>query len=227
MEDFFSWSRFFSNIPRLAAKLPLTFEIVAVAFVFGTILALLLAVLQLRKIPVVEQIVRVFISFERGTPMLVQLLVVYYALPLLLESLFDVDTRRWARIQFVFITFVLNQGAFLCETFRAAILAVPKIQSEAAFSCGLTSRQTFFRIVLPQSLRIAVPGVGMDLLGLFQETSLLFMIGVIDILGLAQAIGSNTGHSIEAYLITALFFIIINLFLRKILNVLEGKLNVF
>lgn len=227
MDDFFSWQRLFDNLPRLAAKLPLTFEIVAVACIGGTSLALLLAAIRLKKIPVIDQIIRTFISFERGTPMLVQLLVVYYALPLLLEALFDADTRDWERIQFVFITFILNQGAFLCETFRASILAVPKIQTEAALSCGISPRRTFFGIIIPQAMRIALPGFGMNLLGLFQETSLVFMIGVIDVLGLAQAIGSNTGHSIEAYLITALFFIIINLTLRKILNILEARFNVF
>ncbi len=227
MEDFFSWERVWLNIPRLAAKLPLTFEIVGIAFLAGSVFALILALVRLAKIPVLDQIIRVFISFERGTPMLVQLLVVYYALPLLIERFFDVDTRSWERLTFVLITFILNQGAFLCETFRASILSVPKIQTEAGFACGLSFLQTFLRIILPQALRIALPGVGMNLLGLFQETSLVFMIGVIDVLGLAQAIGSNSGHAIEAYLITAVFFIVINLTVRKILSVLEEKLNVF
>ena len=81
MADLFSWQRFLQNFPVLIVKLPVTFEIVAVAFSLGFILALLIATARIKKIPVLNQILTVFISFERGTPILVQMLVVYYALP--------------------------------------------------------------------------------------------------------------------------------------------------
>ena len=128
MDKYFLWERFFTNLPKLAAKLPLTFQMVILSSLFGTVLALVIAGVRLRKIPVVNEILRVFISFERGTPMLVQLLIVYFAFPMLLEWLFDIDTREWDRVTFVIITFVLNEGAFLSETFRASILAIPRIQ---------------------------------------------------------------------------------------------------
>ena len=143
--SFFSWSRLFEYIPLLIKKLPVTFEIVFLSFILGSLLALLLAVIRIKKIPVLSQIIRVFISFERGTPMLVQMLVVYYALPLALEALLDISTRGWNRMTFVIITFILNEGAFLSETYRASIIAIPKGQREAALACGLTGSQTFLR----------------------------------------------------------------------------------
>lgn len=225
MGEFFSWGRVVENFPLLIAKFPVTLEIVVFGFGFGAILALFLALIRIKKIPVISQIVRVFISFERGTPMLVQMLVVYYAFPLLLEALFDLDTRGWERLNYVIITFILNEGAFLSETFRAAITAIPKVQTEAALSCGLTASQTFFRIVLPQSVRIAIPPMGLNLIGVFMSTSLVFMIGVIDIVGMAQAIGTRSGHSLESYLIIALLFVLVNQILTRAFRLLDKRLS--
>lgn len=220
--DFFRWSRFFDVIPKIAAKFPVTFEIVFFSFAFGAILALLIAVVRIKKIPVLAQVVRVFISFERGTPMLVQLFLVYYILPQLIGSLLDIDTRRWSRTLFVIITFVLNEGAYLGETFRAAIVAVPKLQTEAALSCGLTGRQTFLRIILPQATRIAIPPTGLNLIGLFIQSSLVFVLGVMDMIGRAQAYAGQTGHALEAYIVVALFYIIVNIALRRGFAAWEG-----
>lgn len=225
MDDLFSFERFLENIPKLAIKLPITYEIVFVSFILGAALALALAVLIMKKIPVINQIIKIFISYERGTPMLVQLLVVYYGFPLIIESISEIQASRWERINFVYITFILNQGAFLCEIFKSAISSIPKVQIEAAYSCGLTKTQTFFKIILPQALRVAFPNLGIDFLGLFQETSLVFMIGAIDIFGLAQAIGSNTGYAVEAYLIVVIIFALNNFIFGKLISFFESKMS--
>ena len=225
MSGFFSWDRFFENLPKILPRLPLTFEIVGVSFVFGIVLALLIACVQIKKTKVISQLIRVFISFERGTPILVQMLVVYYALPMLLEGMFAIDTRGWGKIVFVDIALILNEGAFQAEIFRAAILAIPKGQTEAALSCGLTHFQAFMRIVLPQAFRLAIPPVGVNLIGLFRSTSLVSMIGVVDMIGYAQAIGSVSGHTIESYVILAIVFIIINFLLAAAFALIDKNLN--
>ena len=138
MADLFSWQRLIQNFPILIVKLPITFEIVAVAFTLGFLLALLIATARIKKIPVLNQILTVFISFERGTPLLVQMLVVYYALPIVLKSFFGIDSRRWEKIIFVDLALILNQGVFLGEIFRGAILSIPKGQREAAIACGFS-----------------------------------------------------------------------------------------
>ena len=225
MGEYFSWDRFFENLPKILSKLPLTLEITAVSFVFGMLLALVIACIQIRRTKVLSQILRVFISFERGTPILVQMLIVYYALPLILESAFGINTRSWEKIVFVDIALILNEGAFQSAIFIGSILAVPKGQTEAALACGLTNFQGFTRIVLPQAFKIAIPPLGMNLIGLFRSTSLASMIGVVDMIGYAQAIGSRTGHTLESYIILALTFIVINFILQVALYLVNRKLK--
>ncbi|MCR4823366.1 MAG: amino acid ABC transporter permease [Treponema sp.] len=225
MADLFSWQRLIQNLPVLIVKLPITFEIVAVAFSLGFILALLIATARIKKIPLLNQILTVFISFERGTPLLVQMLVVYYALPIVLKSFFGIDSRRWEKIIFVDLALILNQGVFLGEIFRAAILSIPKGQREAAIACGFSDYKAFVKIVLPQAVRVALPSTGLTLIGLFQETSLVFMIGVIDIIGRASALGATTGHSLESYIIIAVIFVLINFILTAITTKIDKKLT--
>lgn len=225
MSELFSWQRVVANFSVLIVKLPVTFEIVAVSFSLGFILALLIATARIKKIPVLNQILTVFISFERGTPLLVQMLVVYYAFPILLYSLFGIDTRRWEKIIFVDLALILNQGVFLGEIFRGAILSIPKGQKEAALACGFGEFSAFVKIVLPQSVRVALPATGLTLIGLFQETSLVFMIGVIDIIGRASALGATTGHSLESYVIIAVIFVLINFVLTGITGKIDKNLT--
>ena len=225
MADLFSWKRLVQNFPVLIVKLPITFEIVAVAFTLGFLLALLIATARIKKIPVLNQILTVFISFERGTPLLVQMLVVYYALPIVLKSFFGIESRRWEKIIFVDLALILNQGVFLGEIFRGAILSIPKGQREAAIACGFSEFNAFVRIVLPQAVRVALPSTGLTLIGLFQETSLVFMIGVIDIIGRASALGATTGHSLESYIIIAVIFVLINFILTAITTKIDKKLT--
>lgn len=211
------------NFPVLIVKLPVTFEIVAVAFSLGFVLALLIATARIKRIPVLDQILTVFISFERGTPLLVQMLVVYYALPIVLKAFFGIDSRRWEKIIFVDLALILNQGVFLGEIFRGAILSIPKGQREAAIACGFSEFDAFVKVVLPQAVRIALPSTALTLIGLFQETSLVFMIGVIDIIGRASALGATTGHSLESYLIVAAVFLLINFALTAITTRIDRK----
>lgn len=225
MGEFFSWQRVVHNFPILIKKLPVTFEIVAVAFSLGFILALLIATARIKKIPILNQILTVFISFERGTPLLVQMLVVYYALPLVLQAFFGIDTRRWDKIIFVDLALILNQGVFLGEVFRGAITSIPKGQKEAAIACGMTEFSAFTKIVLPQAVRVALPATGLNLIGLFQETSLVFMIGVMDIIGRASALGATSGHSLESYLIIAVLFLSINFVLTGITTKISKNLS--
>ena len=225
MGEFFSWQRVVHNFPILIKKLPVKFEIVAVAFSLGFILALLIATARIKKIPILNQILTVFISFERGTPLLVQMLVVYYALPLVLQAFFGIDTRRWDKIIFVDLALILNQGVFLGEIFRGAITSIPKGQKEAAIACGMTEFSAFTKIVLPQAVRVALPATGLNLIGLFQETSLVFMIGVMDIIGRASALGATSGHSLESYLIIAVLFLSINFVLTGITTKISKNLS--
>lgn len=222
--DFFSWDRFLADIPRLLPYLSVTFQIVAYAVLFGSAAGLGIAVLRIRQVRGIQWLLRIYISFMRGTPILVQLLVVFYGLPLLLQQM-GINASRWDRSFFVYVAFALNEAAFLSEIFRSAILAVPFGQAEAGYSVGLTRWQTLRRIVLPQALRVALPGFGADFIGLFQQTSLAFLIGVVDIMGRAKTIGAGSHHALEGYLLVALVFMGISILLRAVFAFCDRKLS--
>lgn len=227
MSELFKWDRFFENVPKIIPHLSVTFAIVVFATVLGILLGVIIAFINMKKIPVLHPFFKVYVSFMRGTPMLVQLMLVYYGLPVLIDSTFGTNiNREWGAITFAYITFILNQGAFLSAIFYSAITSIPYGQTEAGLSVGLTEIQTFRQIILPQMVRVALPPFGSDLIGLFQNSSLVFLIGVTDIMGRAKAIGSETKHVLEAYIFAALIYVIISLIIRSVFRYLNDKLEV-
>jgi L-cystine transport system permease protein len=226
MDKLFEWERFFDNIPKMVPYLSVTFSIAIYASIVGVILGILIAVIRMKKIPVLHQFFQVYVSFMRGTPMLVQLMLIYYGLPVFIDHAFGTNiNREWSTVIFAYITFVLNQGAFLSAIFYSAITSIPYGQTEAGLSVGLTEFQTFRRIILPQMVRVALPPFGSDLVGLFQNSSLVFLIGVTDIMGRAKTIGTVTKHVIEAYVFVAIIFVIISLMIRLLFYYLNKKLD--
>ena len=229
MGNYFSIERFLNVFPKIISNISVNFHIVFWSMLFGTILAVLVAVLRLKKIPVISQIISVYISFMRGTPLLVQMMIAFYGIPLLLGSLFlnvfGINLNRIEPVIFVEIAIILNEGAFLGEIFRGAITSVPSIQTEAGYSIGMTGAQTFSRIVLPQAFKVALPHYGVDLVGVFQNTSLVFTLGVVDVLGKAKTLGAATGHTLEGYIAATLVYITFSLILKGAFLLLEKKLK--
>lgn len=224
MGDLFSLERLISAFPKVLSYLPVTLKIAGLSALFGILLGIIVAFLRIERIPVIHQLLGVYISFARGTPILVQMLIVYYGMPMLLMAVTGIDINRWAKINFVIVAFILNEGAFLSEIFRGAILSIPPGQTEAGYSVGMTKVQSFRRIVLPQAFRVAIPPLGMDLVGLMQGCSLAYMIGVTEIVGGAHFFGTNGRHYFEAYLSAAIIFIILSLLLRAFFKIIDVKL---
>lgn len=224
MTNYLDWDRFVNAFKQLLPYLPVTLQIVFWATVFGVLFGMIIAKMRIQKVPVLNQIAYLFISFMRGTPLLVQMMVVYYGLPVIL-SLFGIDANRWEKIIFAYAAYAMNQAAFLAEMFRGSIEAIPVSQSEAAYSVGLTKWQAFRRIVLPQAVRIVLPSFGTDFIGLFQGTSLVYLMGVIDIMGRAKTIGTSTSHFLEPYLVVVAIYVIISICVRCIFYCIDNKLK--
>jgi L-cystine transport system permease protein len=195
------------------------------AEVFGIILGIIIAIIRIYKIPVLNQVYSVYISFMRGTPILVQLLVVFYGVPTVLLSLFNIDVNGWDKFIFATIALTLNESAMLAEIFRSAIASIPHTQFEAGYSVGLTWWQTFTRIILPQAVRVAIPSYGTNLVVLIQSTSLAYMIGVIDLMGRARAIGTSTRHSFEPYVAVTIVYVVFSLLVKLVFYLLNKKLQ--
>ncbi|MFD2728607.1 amino acid ABC transporter permease [Enterococcus camelliae] len=224
MKSFFNWELVYQYFPKILSALPVTLMIVTIATLVGLVLGSLIAFVRVEKIPILSQISAVFVSFIRGTPILVQLYVVYYGIPTLLEGV-NIDVSSWNKIFFIYITYGLNTAAFQSETIRAAILSVPATQKEAAIACGLTRFQMYRSVILPQMVRVALPSFGTTTVALLQDTSLAFTIGVIDVVGKAKAIGAVTFHTLEGYVGAAIIFIVLSFVLERIFAWLEEQMK--
>lgn len=211
-------------LPTLIKYLGVTLEIVFFSMIFGTVIGIMVALPKLFHIPIVRQIVTVYISFIRGTPILIQLFLVYYGLPALL-SIWNIDITRMDALYFVIITYSLSHGAIFAEIFRGAIQAIDIGQTEAAYSIGMKPLQSFFRIVFPQAIRIAFPNMANSIIGSLKDTSLAFTIGVMDMMGRGETLISSTAHALEVYISLSIVYYVIVLIFEKVFKISERYLN--
>jgi L-cystine transport system permease protein len=202
--------------------LPLSVLILALSVVFGSMLGMLLTFARLKKNPVSSKIAAVFISFQRGTPILVQLFLIYFGIPRITQ-MFGLDLSSADPTIFAVLAFTLNESAFLSETFRSSYLAVEKGQQEAAYSVGMNGWRSFHRIILPQAVRIGLPNFGNLVIELFKNTSLSFTIGVMDLMGRAnQFITLDMGvKQVQTYFALAVIYWIGCIGIERIIALLE------
>lgn len=225
MSTFFSWSLVWQDLPRLLSVLPVTLMIVLVATVVGIVLGSLIAFVRVEKVVVLSQIAAVFVSFIRGTPILVQLYIVYYGVPMIVQALSSLDISSWNKIIFIYIAYGLNTAAFQSETIRSAILSIPSHQVDASIACGFTKPQMYMKVILPQVVRVAMPAFGTTTIVLLQDTSLAFTIGVVDVVGKAKALGAATFHTLEGYVGAAMIFIVLSFVLERIFALIERRMS--
>ena len=224
MVDYFSWERMGSAAKQILPCLWVTVKVVFIADLAGIILGLFISEVRMKRAPVLYQIATVFISFLRGTPLIVQLMHSYYFIPRLL-GVFGINAVRWPKLVFAYIAYGLNQTAFVGEMFRSSIEAIPPGQIEAARSLGFKGLQTYRHVIIPQMIRIVLPAFGNDFVGLFQGTSLVYLLGIMDVLGRAKAVGTFSGHYLEPYLIALIIYVIISLVLNFGFSRLEKHLE--
>lgn len=218
------------SIPRVATGVPVTLSIACVAFVGGALLGYAIALIKIYKVPVLRQLATVYVSFMRGTPLLVQIFLSYYGTPQLLRYLsaqygWSLNLASIPPIAFMFVCFALNVGAYLSESIRAAILSVGKGQVEAAQSVGMTGGQAMRRIILPQAAIVAIPNLGNSFIMLLKDTSLAFAASVPEIIGQAKIAGARSSRFLETYIVAALLYWIICLFFEALLNAGEKRLR--
>lgn len=200
-------------LPGLEMTVPLT----VISFSLGLVIALVTALVQVANVKVVRQLARFYVWIFRGTPMLVQLYVVFYGLPKvgLILNAFPAAV----------VVFSLNTGAYASETIRAAILSVPVGQMEAGYCSGMTYMQTMRRIILPQAMRTAFPPLSNSLIGLVKDTSLASNITVVEMFLTAQRIASRTYEPFWMYLEVGFIYLIFCTALTYLQRWLEKKLE--
>ncbi|ERS81029.1 ABC transporter permease [Marinobacter sp. EVN1] len=207
-------------VPVLLGYLPLTLQLAGTGMVLALILACLFAVVRVLRIPVLNQLTIVFISFFRGTPLLVQLFLFYYGLPQLVSALTVIDG-----ITATIMGLTMHFSAYMAESIRAAIVGVDRSQTEAALSIGMTNGQMMRRIVLPQATRVALPTLMNYFIDMIKATSLAFTLGVTELMGATQKEAAGSFLYFEAFIVAAVIYWIVVEMLSKLQHYLEIRLN--
>ncbi|NWN90630.1 amino acid ABC transporter permease [Marinobacter adhaerens] len=207
-------------VPVLLRYLPLTLQLAGIGMVLALILACLFAVVRVLRIPVLNQLTIVFISFFRGTPLLVQLFLFYYGLPQLFSALTVIDG-----ITATIMGLTMHFSAYMAESIRAAIVGVDRSQTEAALSIGMTNGQLMRRVVLPQATRVALPTLMNYFIDMIKATSLAFTLGVTELMGATQKEAAGSFLYFEAFIVAAIMYWIVVELLSKLQNYLETRLN--
>ncbi len=200
-------------LPGLTMTVPLT----VLSFSFALIIAVIVAMIQFAKIRVLKEIARFYIWIIRGTPVLVQLYLVFYGLPGLGITLDPFPSAV--------IVFSINEGAYAAETVRAALESIPKGQIEAGYCAGMTYFQIMRRIVLPQAFRTAFPPLSNSLIAMVKETSLAANITVVEMFMAAQRIVARTYEPLALYCEVALIYLLFSTVLTKLQAAGEKRLN--
>ena len=211
------WQLFIESFPKiLLPGLTVTIPLTAIAFSCALVIAVIVALVQFAQVKVLRKVARFYIWILRGTPLLVQLFVVFFGLSrvgILLPP-----------FPAAVIVFSLNEGAYCAETVRAALESVPKGQLEAGLCAGLSYLQTIFRIVLPQAMRTAFPPLSNSLISMVKDTSLAANITVTEMFMVTQRIVARTYEPLLLYLEVGLIYLIFSTVLTKLQGVRERTL---
>jgi len=206
-----------SFLPIVGGAVTGTIPLALLSFALGLVIALGIALMRLSRVRVVSGIARVYISIIRGTPLLVQLFVIFYGLPSI-----GVLVDPWPS---AIIAFSLNVGGYAAEVIRAAILSVPKGQWEAGYTIGMSRGQTLVRVILPQAARVSVPPLSNTFISLVKDTSLASLILVTELFRQAQEIAAFSQEFMALYIEAAVVYWVICLVLSSAQSVLEKRLD--
>ena len=199
---------------------PVTVGVTLIAMVTGVVLGLVLALMKMSRIKVLTALASLYIEIIRGTPLIVQALIMAYGLPQLLQS--SGISFRWPYLIIpAVIVCGLNSAAYVAEVIRSGIQAVDKGQMEAARSLGMTKGQAMKLIVIPQALKIVLPAFGNEFVSLIKETSVLSYVGVVEILRKGALWNAATFNTFEAYIGVALVYMLLTIPTSKLVKRLE------
>lgn len=209
-------------LKSLGEGMLVTVQIFVLTLLFSMPLGMLVAFGRMSKNPVLKNIVRIYISIMRGTPLMLQLMVVWFAPYYLL----GIPLHNEKRFLAVIIGFTINYAAYFAEIYRGGIQSVSRGQYEAAKLLGYTRIQTFFKIILPQVVKRVLPSITNEVITLVKDTSLAFVISVAEMFTAAKAIASSQA-TMTPFLIAGIFYYIFNLIVAVILEYIEKKMDYY
>lgn len=207
MGTYFSLDYMLESLPVLLSYMDVTILVTVISEIAAMVLGSAVALMRIHRMPALNGLCIGYISFVRGTPFLVQLYLICFGVPQILGAFGYADIRSLPVLLFVLMVMTLHSGAYIAEIMRGSILSIDEGQLEAACSIGMTAAQAYRRIVLPQAFRTAIPALSNEIISTLKNTSLVFNVGVIDMLSKAELMGSFSYRNLELYLDVGIVYI--------------------
>lgn len=209
-------------LTKLAEGMSTSVQIFLITLIFSLILGLFVAFGRMSKNVIIRNIIKVYISIMRGTPLILQIMFIYFG-P---YYIFKIKLSSEYKLYAVFISFIINYAAYFAEIYRGGIESMPVGQYEAAKVLGYTKVQTFVKIIFPQVIKRILPSVTNEVITLVKDTSLAFAVGVMEMFTIAKALASAQANVIP-YMYAAVFYYIFNFVVAFIMERIEKKLNYY
>ena len=214
----FNFDLVVNSFPLLLVGAGVTIKITALSVALGVVIGLFVGIARISRIKILRVLAAIYVDFFRGTPLLVQIFLVYFALPVITGQRVDPFVAAIGSCG-------INSGAYVAEIFRAGILAVDKGQTEAARSLGLSSWQAMRLVVLPQAIKNVLPALANELVTMVKESSICSMLGMAEIMFAAKTIAGSTGISLAPYTLAALVYFCINYPASKGIEAIERRMR--
>ncbi|GAA0816585.1 amino acid ABC transporter permease [Clostridium tertium] len=205
-------------IPQVLEGLKVTIEIFIITLILSIPLGCIIALGRISKVKILNSITGVYVLILRGTPLLLQILFIFFGLPLINISI--------PRFPAAILAMVLNYGAYFGEIFRAGILSIDKGQFEGAEVLGLSKKDTFFRVIMPQALKRIFPPVANEIVTLVKDTALVYVVGLDELLKVAK-IASNRLSSIMPFVVIGVVYLLFNSLITKVLESIEKRFGYY
>jgi glutamine transport system permease protein len=204
------------SIPLLLAGAAVTIQITALSVGFGLLIGMFVGMARLAKLFPVRAAAAVYVDFIRGTPLLVQIFLIYFALPIVLGTRIDPFVAAITACS-------INSGAYVAEIFRAGIQSIDKGQMEAGRSLGMTWPQTMRHIILPQAFKRVIPPLGNEFIAMLKDSSLVSVIGFEELTRRGQLIIARTYGSFEIWLTVAFIYLLMTFTISRLVDYLERR----
>lgn len=208
-------------LQSILPALPMTFLIAFVPLLLGLLIGIVVALVRLSDWKISKVILNVYVSFYRGTPVILHIFLIYFGMPLIAEEWFDISLNGWPIVIFVIIALTLNAGAFLSEIIRSGIMSITNHQIDAALSLGMTTFQMYRRIILPQAFVAAIPNLTNILIAFLHSSSIAFLVSVKEITGAANIIASSNLKYLESFIAVGIVYWVVTILIEVLANQIE------
>ncbi|MDO4288263.1 MAG: amino acid ABC transporter permease [Eubacterium sp.] len=231
MAQLFDFKAVLTQLPEILAYLPTTLLLAISSMAIALVAGMVLALIKVKRVPVLRQLTALYISVVRGTPVIVQLYIAYFGIPMItkyiyLQNGWDYQNNTGSGIVYAIIALSINESAYIAEIFRGSLAAVGQGQIEAASAIGMTYGQTFRRIIFPEMMTVALPGLGNSFIGLIKGTSLAFVCAVVEMTAQGKIIGGRTYRYFEVYVSLAIIYWLLTLVVEWAVRGLERRMAV-